>query len=259
MMPVLIGALVGDGLLRLDDPAALTLGVWGADAARAAITIRGLLNGASGLAFAPNDARDLATALTLQPPADAAAATFSADAAAYFLLGEIARRKLAEAGGQSDPAQYLTDRVLGPIGCAPVAWTRLADGAPRWDDGAAISARSWAQIGELVRREGVWRAQQVVDSQTMQEAVRGSFAEPRAGFGFWLAVSARSGAAAPIDTDLWRASSPAPTDLAMAAGANGQRLYLSPSAGVVIVRQTNIASATPWSDAAFLTLVWRGL
>jgi CubicO group peptidase (beta-lactamase class C family) len=259
MMPLLIGALVGDGVLRLDDPASLTLGVWGADATRAAITIRALLNGTSGLAFGPNDAHDLAAALALQPPADAASASFNADAAPYLLLGEIARRKLAEAGGENDPAQYLTDRVLGPLGCAPVAWTRLGDGAPRWDDGAAISARSWAQIGELVRREGVWRAQQLVDSETMQEAVRGSFAEPRAGFGFWLAVSTRGGAAAPIETDLWRASSPAPTDLAMAAGANGQRLYLSPSAGVVIVRQANTASAAPWSDAAFLTLVWRGL
>jgi len=259
LMPLLIGALVGDGLLRLDDPASLTLGAWGADALRAAITIRALLNGTSGLAFGASQAHDLATALALEAPTNASIPSFSADAAAYVLLVEIARRKLADAGGEADPAQYLTDRVLAPIGCAPVAWTRSGDGGARFDDGCALAARGFAQIGELIRRDGVWRAQQLVDAETMAEAVRGSLVEPRAGFGLWLAASAPNGNPLPVDTDLWRAASPAPLDLAMAAGGNGQRLYLSPSAGVVVVRQTNGASAAPWSDAQFLSLVWRSL
>jgi hypothetical protein len=253
MMPLLIGALVSDRLLRLDDPAALTLGAWGADA-RAAITIRTLLDGTSGLAFGQNDTRSLATALALQP---AATPGFICDAAPYFLLTEIARRKLADATGDPDPAQYLTDRVLGPIGCIPVGWMRGDDG-PRFDDGGAVSARGWAVVGELVRRAGVWRAEQLVDAETLREAVRGSVYEPRAGAGLWLAAASQQNAAnLPVTTDLWRASSPAPIDLAMAAGAAGQRLYIALSAGVVVARQTR--AAMPWSDARFLTLLWRDL
>jgi hypothetical protein len=176
------------------------------------------------------------------------------------LLTEIARRKLESAGRESDPARYLTSRTLLPIGCVPIGWTRWPDGAPRFDDGAAVSARGWAQAGELIRREGVWRAQQLVDDGVLREAMRGSFAEARAGFGLWLAAPGRGREALDLNSDLWRSSSPAPVDLAMAAGVGGQRLYLSPGDGVVIVRQARTLDAgARWSDAQFLSLVWRDL
>jgi hypothetical protein len=43
----------------------------------------------------------------------------------------------------------------------------------------------------------------------------------------------------------------------MAAGQGGQRLYLSRAEGLVVVRQAR--ERAPWSDAEFLTLVWRDL
>jgi hypothetical protein len=43
----------------------------------------------------------------------------------------------------------------------------------------------------------------------------------------------------------------------MAAGNGGQRLYLSPSNGLVIVRQSRSLNASSWSDAQFLSLVMR--
>jgi predicted ATPase len=48
-------------------------------------------------------------------------------------------------------------------------------------------------------------------------------------------------------------------DLAMAAGAGGQRLYLAPSEGIVIARLARSDDDQPWSDAQFLSLVWRDL
>ena len=260
MMTLLMGALVADRLLRLDDPVSMTLGVW-SDPNRQIISVRSLLNGTSGLAFGPNDTHDLNTALSLQPPPPNGPTQFNSDGAAYFLLTEIARRKLLAYSGATDPAQYLTDRVLGPIGCVPVGWMRGGDGAARFDDGCAVSARGWAEIGELIRRNGVWRAEQVCDESTMLDALRGSFNEPRAGFGLWLASATRRTDRLPVMSDLWSGSSPAPVDLAMAAGAGGQRLYVAPSRDVVVVRQArpNAGSAPPWSDAAFLTAIWRDL
>ncbi|MGD9817017.1 MAG: serine hydrolase domain-containing protein [Hyphomonadaceae bacterium] len=257
---LLAATLIEDRLLSLDEPVALTLGDWALHPVKSTITVRALLGGVSGLAFGPRDERTLTVALALEPVANPGEA-FSSDAAAYVIFAEIARRKLEASGRDADPARYLTDRTLGPIGCAPIGWTRWPDGAPRLDDGVALSARSWAQAGELIRREGVWRAQQLADDNALREAMRGSFAEARAGFGLWLAVAGRqSRESIGVDTDLWRAASPAPIDLAMAAGAGGQRLYLSPSAGIVIVRQTPSATTDGgWSDAQFLSLVWRGL
>ena len=217
-----------------------------------------MLSGASGIAFPRDGARDLLTAISLQP-SDPPGVRFSDDAAPYLLFTEIARRKLDAAGREPDPARYLTTRTLLPIGCVPIGWARGGDGLARLDDGAAVSARGWAQAGELIRREGVWRAQQLADSGALREAMRGSFAEARAGFGLWLAAAGRGDANFSVDTDLWRASSPAPTDLAMAAGQGGQRLYISPADGLIVVRQSRSLSAPTWSDAQFLSLIWRDL
>ncbi len=257
---LLAATLIQDDLMSLDEPAALTLGDWGAHPLKSTISIRALLSGVSGIAFGRGDAQDAATAIALEPR-DETGARFIDDPAPYVLITEIARRKLLTAGRDSDPALYLTARTLASIGCVPIGWARMPDGAARFDQGAAVSARGWAAAGELIRREGVWRAQQLADANALREAQRGSFAQARAGFGLWLAAPGRGGRDAPdFETDLWRAYSPAPVDLAMAAGAGGQRLYLSLSSGVVIARQARtLDPRTQWSDAQFISMIWSDL
>ena len=256
---LLIATMIEDRLLSLDEPAAMTLGDWGAHPVKSTISIRMLLSGASGLAFQRGGERTLAAAIALEP-SDPPGVRFRNDAAPYVLLTEIARRKLEARGREPDPALYLTEQTLLPIGCVPIGWARGQDGAARFDDGAQVSARGWALVGELMRREGVWRAQQLADDGALREALRGSFAEARAGFGVWLAAPARTRDDLGVDSDLWRASSPAPTDLAMAAGDGGQRLFISPADALVIVRQGRGTRANAqWSDAQFLSLVYQDL
>lgn len=256
---LLAASLVEDRLLRLDEAVSMTIGDWAVHPIKSTITVRSLLNGTSGLSFANNGPRDLATAIALEP-AEAPGLTFSDDAAAYVLFTELARRKLATAGRTADPAVYLTERTLLAIGCTPIGWARDQGGQPHFEDGAQVTARGWASAGELIRRAGIWRAQQLVDDDVLQEALRGSFAEQRAGIGLWLAAPGRyQRGTLEVDTDIWRASSPAPVDLAMAAGAGGQRLYIVPSAGLVVVRQARVQESRTWSDAQFLSLLWRDL
>lgn len=255
-MPILAASLIEDRLLQLDEPVALTLGDWGAHPVKSTISIRVLLSGASGLSFERRGPQDLATAIALEPR-EPPGTSFSDDAAPYVLFSEIARRKLEASGREADAARYLTSRTLLPIGCVPIGWARAADGLPRLDDGAAVSARGWAQAGELIRREGVWRAQQLADDGALREAVRGSFAEARAGFGLWLATPGRGRADFAIDSDLWNSN--AASDIVMAAGQGGQRLYLSPSNGLVVVRQSRSLTASSWSDAQFVSLIMRDL
>lgn len=257
--PILAASLVEDRLMSLDEPVALTLGDWGAHPVKSTISVRSLLSGASGITFGRSRDRSLEAALALEP-VEPPGMRFHADEAAYVLFAEIARRKLLTAGSEPDPARWLTTRTLLPIGCVPIGWARGADGAPRFDDGAAVSARGWALAGELLRREGVWRAQQLIDDNTVREAMRGSFAEARAGFGVWLAAPGRTREDVEIESDLWRGRSPAPPTLAMAAGRAGQRLYVSPTEGLVIARLSrNSEGAGQWSDAQFLSLIYRDL
>ncbi|ANP47325.1 serine hydrolase [Candidatus Viadribacter manganicus] len=257
-IPLLAASLVEDRLMTLDEPVALTLGDWGADPVKSTISIRVLLSGASGLSFERNGPHDLATALALQPR-QAPGTEFSDDPAPFILFSEIARRKLEASGREPDAARYLTTRTLLPIGCVPIGWARGSDGLARFDDGAAVSARGWAQAGELIRRQGIWRAQQLASSTALGEAMRGSFAEARAGFGLWLAGRANGRDNFAIESDLWRSGTSAPTDFAMAAGQGGQRLYIAPSDGLVIVRQARSLTGSSWSDAQFLSMIWRDL
>ena len=254
---LLAATLAEDGLLNLDEPVALTIGDWGAHPVKSIISLRVLLSGASGIAFGRNDERTLANAIALEPRHEPGT-RFLDDAAPYVVFAEIARRKLVTAGREPDPAYYLTGETLQRIGCIPIGWARGGDGAARFDDGVALSARAWALAGELLRREGVWRAQQLASANVIREALRGSFAEPRAGFGLWLAAPGRGDL--DIDSDLWRAPPPAPPGLAVAVGAGGQRLYVSPTEGLVIVRQARgVERSARWSDAQFLSLVYRDL
>ncbi len=256
--PLLAASMVEDRLLSLDDPVAMTIGDWGAHPYKSTISVRALLNGTSGIGFGRSGSRDLAAAIAAEPQ-DPPGVRFIDDEAAYLVFVELARRKLTESNREPDAARYLTMRTLAPIGCVPIGWARGQDGAPRFDTGAAVSARGWAQAGELIRRAGVWRARQLADDGALREAVRGSFAEARAGFGLWLAAAGRNREPLSVDSDLWRASSPAPMDLAMAAGAGGQRLYLSPTQGLIAVRQARSDDDAGWSDAQFLSLLWRDL
>lgn len=252
--PILIATLISNRLLTLDEPASLTIGAWGADPDKNQITVRGLLSGASGVAFGRNDERTLARALEL-PPQAPPGARYLDDAAACLILSEIARRKLEAAGKTADPSAYLMDETLLPIGCTPVDWSRSDDGALRLDDGARVTARAWAQVGELVRREGIWRARQLADAATLRLARQPTPVEPRAGMGLWLVNGAHNSDGLPLSSDLWRMNPLPPPDLAMAAGVGGQRLYILPTSQLVIVRLSRVAQTRSWSDARFLSLL----
>lgn len=249
LAPLLAASLVDDRLMNLDEPVALTLGDWGADPRKSLVTIRFLLNGTSGVAAGERDLA-LADLISLAPIAGPSE-RFADDAANYRLFVEIARRKLVATGRGADPAAYLIERTLAPIGARFIRFARDRDGAPRFDTGAAIDARGWAAIGELIERDGVFRGRHLVSADALRAARTGSFVEGRRGMGFWLLDGAAPARALEVAaSDLWTLSGAIPGDLVMAAGAEGQRLYLSPSHNLVIAR---LARASPeWSDAQFL-------
>ena len=243
LVAMMAAAAVEDGLLSLEEPAADTLSEWRQDAARSRVTLRDLLSMSAGL---PSRVGDVPTyAAAIQAPFDAAPGErFQYGPAPYQAFGEIMRRKLSAAGQAPDPLAYLERRVLRPAGAAAPAWRRGADGEAMMPQGAAMTARDWARIGESVR----------VEPARFRALFAPSATNPSYGLGWWLPNRGPDGAMPA--TDLADAGAAIPRDLVMAAGAGDQRLYVIASRKLVVVRQARLDLRAPgrWSDAAFAEL-----
>lgn len=258
---LMAAAAVQDGLLAIDEPAADTLTEWRSDPAKSTITLRMLLSMASGHPSAIGRPPGYADAVRI--PLNAAPGTrFQYGPTPIQLFGEIMRRKLVARGQPGDPLAYLKRRILDPIGMRIGDWRAGPDGNPLLPQGAVLTAREWAKVGEFVRDGGKVRGKQIVDTATLADLFKPSRTNPTYGMTWWLPHAGGAPDVVTASTDIGRRSAELPEDLVVAAGAGDQRLYVIPSQGVTIVRQAtlDIAAAlrgepSGWSDATFLAML----
>ncbi len=249
---VLAAAAAADGLLSLDERCALTLEEWSADA-RAGITLRQLLTLTSGLTGERIGRPPTYAASVSAPLRDPPGSRFEYGPTPFQVFGEIMRRKLRAAGREGDPVAYLRARVLDPIGVTVDRWRRGTDDFPLLPQGAALTARHWARFGQWMLDGG-----KGVHAATLAACFDGTTANPGYGLTWWLL---RPGLVRPgprTDLDSAVQAFGRNEDIAMAAGAGNQRLYLLRRRGLVVVRQASgileaMAGRGPaWSDADFL-------
>lgn len=245
----LAAAAQGDGLLTLDEPVARTLPEFAADSALSRLTIRQLLNLTSGLEV--DDSGRLA--VTARP-----GQRFAYGGTSFALFGVVLGRKLKG----EDLLAYLTRRVFMPIGITAGGWQRDGSGAPGLASGAALTARDWGAFGLLLLHRGAWRGKQLVPLAALEECGRGSAANPGYGLGLWL-NAARPSRPAPAGVERAGAkdhmvdAADLPQDLWMAAGAGGQRLYVLPGQGMVVVRFGHNTGPDYRDDVFLRTLLER--
>lgn len=265
---VLAAAAVQDGLFRLEDPVADTIAEWKDDPRKARVTIRQLLTLTSGIQTGGEAGRvpsyaDAVSAPLVSEPGE----RFRYGAVPFQVFGELVRRKLADR--KENAVDYLKRRILDPIGVKIGFWRRGPDGNPTMPSGAQLTARDWARFGEFVRLGGTWEGKEIVRRELLEECFRGSTANPAYGLTWWLnrPVTAEQRLRIPmltVATDILRGNR-LPADLAMAAGAGHQRLYVSRERKLVAVRQAEgILNAlagdrsVKWSDAEFLCRLLYG-
>jgi CubicO group peptidase (beta-lactamase class C family) len=248
---VLAAAAVQDGLLTLDEPAAEALTEWRNDERKRRITVRHLLTLTSGLQTRRTRGNVLPAAEAVQLPVVAEPGErFAYGGDSFQLFAEIIRRKV-----KGDPADYLQRRVLDPMGVARPGWGRVSDGLPQMAGGARLSARDWARFGEGVRLNSGGDRRPLVDPAALQACFQGTRANPTYGLTWWLnrpydAALARTIPQLGRAMDLNGSAPFVPADLAFAAGAGKQRLYVSPAERWVVVRQTDrVLQALQGEDA----------
>ncbi|MBL8656349.1 MAG: serine hydrolase [Altererythrobacter sp.] len=248
---VMIGMLVADGRLALDDPAPIPLWQRPGDP-RAGITLRHLLQMRAGLDHTEAgpvpaqssevrmlflDGRDnMAKWAEEQPLETEPGARFEYSSNTTVILADIAARVLTD--GSSDPetrraavADYLHARLFEPLGMRSVVPEFDASGTLIGGSLMHATARDYARIGELLRNKGAYRGTQLVPRQWVEQMVTPSPRSPQYGFQTWLnrPVAAGQGES-PLFPDR------APHSLFALIGHMGQYVLVSPTQGLTVVR-----------------------
>lgn len=267
VLALLVGQAVADGAIpSVEAPVKRWLTEWAGDA-RGDITVRQMLQMASGLAPLPfslepgsaysrslygpdNSEQPLASAL-----ADAPGSRFNYASGVSQLLGLIVER----ATGQRY-ADYLARRLWQPLGAAD-AWVVLdhPGGHARTSSGLFARPEDWVRLGRLWLDNGRVAGRGVVDPAWLAAMSASSPANPNYGYQLWRgsphqpsraynsATPARMPAREPFLAE----------DMVYFDGAGAQRMYASPSLKLVIVRLG--PASFDWDDSLLPNQVVRAL
>ncbi|MEZ1318634.1 serine hydrolase [Pseudomonas fluorescens] len=243
LMATVFGVAYGEGLFKLEDPAAR---FYPALAAHPAITLADLLHWASGLdwqedyEYAPLKSSVVAMLYTR---GQQDMARFTADHAVYAQPGQAFRYSSGDSNllsaalktivGPARYPDYPWTALFEPLGIRQAVWETDATGTFVASSYAYLTARDLARIGLLMARAGRWRDRQLLPREWIAfnrqpfERYKAHQDEAVPGGHWWLNRSA-DGAAQPWPD--------APADTFAALGHWGQALYVIPSEQLVIVR-----------------------
>ena len=245
---VLVGMMVADGRLRLDDPAPVARWQRPGDP-RGEITLRHLLQMRSGLRHQEKgdpiydstevrmmfrDGRDdMAAWAEAQPLEHDPGTTFTYSTASSVILADIATDLLARAqtpqARQRAMAEFLDARLAVPLGMTSMRGEYDAKGTLIGGSAIWANARDWAKFGEFLRHGG---------------SVKGAQILPRGWVSFMTSPNPR---AADYGAHLWLNreteagrntlfAGQGPPDVFAAIGHLGQYVVVSPSKKLTVVR-----------------------
>lgn len=245
---VMIGMLVSDGRLRLDETAPVPAWQRPGDP-RGEITLRQLLQMRSGLRHAEAiepiyqsdevrmlflDGRDDMARYAEEQPLEAEPGRkFEYSTATSVILSDLAARVLSPAPDPDNRrravADYLRTRLFEPAGMKSML--PEFDRAGTLIGGSLIhgTARDWARFGEFLRTKGSVKGAQIIPRQWIDFMVTPSPREKQYGAQIWLNRTPTSGSAMLFPDR-------GPKDLFACVGHLGQYVMVSPSLGLTVVR-----------------------
>ena len=260
VMALLVAAAIADGkIASVDDPIGKYVTEWAGDP-RGAITLRQVLTMSAGLnppdmAALADGARARAAVLGMRitSPPDAHFAYSNA-------LSQLMVIVLESATG-TPYADYLSRRLWRRVHADDAyVWLNEPDGFPRGHSALMARATDWLRVGLLIKNRGRVGHDQVIPAALIDQMTAPSRTNPNYGWQVWRGATwhrqrfyndARTGfsvlASAPFAID----------DLVYFDGFGGQRVYISRSRDLVIVRQGKLRP--DWDDAMLPNLIAEAL
>ena len=269
---MLVGMAIADGkIASLDEPAATYLPEWRNDA-RSRITIRNLLQQNAGL--------------DMRFDAHHSDGMYSRDARAYwgsrtkdvlvreynvvhpagtvfdynYAVPELLSIILARATGMPYE-RYLSERLWKPLGNKRAyLWLNRPGGEAHVDAGLFSTPTDWLNVGILLLQDGKWRGRQLVPASFIAEMRRPSATNPNFGF-MWLgspfAPARRLATDKRVTYTVHSVAPFAAADVSYIDGYGGQRAYVVPSRGLVVVRMGDVAR--DWDNSRLVNIVLGGI
>ena len=246
---VMIGMLVSDGRLRLNEPAPVPAWQRPGDP-RGEISLRELLQMRSGLhhveagdpPYKSDEVRmlfldgrdDMARYAESQPLEVQPGTVFKYSTATSVILADLAARALAP-GGDAETrrravSEYLRTRLFEPMGTHSMLPEFDASGTLIGGSTIHATARDWARFGEMLRNHGAVKGVQLVPRQWIDFMTTPSPREAEYGAQIWLNRKPSGGG----ESSLFPGK--APPSVFACEGHLGQYVIVSPEQGLVVVR-----------------------
>jgi CubicO group peptidase (beta-lactamase class C family) len=250
---LIFGRAMTLGLISPEDP--LGSLVPEADLAHGRITLRDLLTATSGLhwngfrdynIFMPNRLQEALTVPIAHQPGT------------YWEYSQSGPALVAEATARAvgtDFQAFAQAELFGKLGIGPGSWSWARDGTGHTQGffGLRMRPDDYARLGELMRRDGVWRGERLLSPRYVRLALRPSPQNGCHGFLIWLNASKPCVGPRILDRpvgDGYR-SPGLPHDAFQYAGLMGQLVTVFPTQGVVVVRvgtDLALAGGSAWED-----------
>jgi CubicO group peptidase (beta-lactamase class C family) len=231
MLHAVVGMLVGEGRLRLDDPAPVPQ--WVPGDPRAAITLEQLLEMRDGLDFAEDyvdrgvsdvmemlwgrGRDDVAAYAADHPLAASPGSLFHYSSGTSNIVSGVVARTV----GPDDPyRRFLDERLFGPLGMSSAVPD--FDAAGTWVASSTVyaTARDFARFGLLYLRDGMWDGRRLLPAGWVDHGRRPRSVDPEDGMvhgAHWWVVGDEHGS-------FW------------ASGYSGQCIVVCPALDLMVVR-----------------------
>lgn len=259
----LVGVLVGQGRLKVEDPAPVP--EWQTpDDPKRSITLDQLMRMSSGLAFEEvygplSDATDMFyraydfAAFAAQRPLEAHPdEKWNYSSGTANIIARIVRQEIEKT--TPNYYQFIHEAFFDRIGMTGAVLEPDASGTFVGSSYAVATVRDWARFGLLYLQDGVWNGERILPEGWVAYATTPTPKAPRGEYGalFWLNAGAPDN---PADR-LWLN---APVDAYAAQGYQEQKVIVIPSKRLVLVRFGATSDRSAWGTDAFIANVIRAL
>ncbi|MEM6681292.1 MAG: serine hydrolase [Pseudomonadota bacterium] len=268
VMGLLYGAAIADGVIgSIDDPIGQYLPGW-ADDPRGQIPLRAFLTMSSGLespgfttlrGLRVNFSSGVTKAALTSPVQSAPLETFEYKGVDSQLAGAALNAALIKAG-KGPYRRYLSEKIWCPIGASDASlFPENPEGDPRFYAYLDATLRDWARVGLMVLGNGAFAGEQLIPAEWVSEATASSKTNPIYGLQIWRGTPYVAERAYSTTSPL-RVPQKEPflaEDVIYFDGFGGQRVYVVPSANMVIVRTGEPTYA--WEESTLVNTALRAL